>query len=297
MSNVHDILGRLKKIESTKNTGNWVERIVNSMTRQSQQTLVHPCVINGEQTLVYERGLKESNPLAYEQIAVFAEARGYQLKEDRRANFLDGIKRVKDRHRRNVVSVMVLTASLMSQGVYAKPKQHDDHDRNYHGMDNMTQSQIEARFDLDLESFNTEAELASGLLGWINQHSSISYDLDKIPDIKKVSAQQIAEIAFGGKLPKAINPANLQIYGLYNFNEEAVYLLDSIDLETNAGKAILLHELVHFLQYQTGMDKDAKCKNELESLAYVLEAKFLNSQHHKHNITRSHINKVSQCRV
>ena len=89
----------------------------------------------------------------------------------------------------------------------------------------------------------------------------------------------------------------MQIFGLYNFNEGNVYLLDSIDLGTNEGKAILLHELVHFLQYQTGLDDDAKCKNELESLAYVLEAKFLESHDHAHNISASHIDKVSQCRV
>ena len=114
MAEIHNILERLKEIESRKNTGNWVDRVVNSMSKRKKQTLVHPCVINGQQTLVYERGLKENDPRSYEQIVVFAEARGYQLKEDQRANFLEGIKRVKDRHRRNVVSVMVLTASLVS---------------------------------------------------------------------------------------------------------------------------------------------------------------------------------------
>ena len=68
-------------------------------------------------------------------------------------------------------------------------------------------------------------------------------------------------------------------------------------MDTNEGKGILLHELVHYLQYQTGVDKDAKCKNELESLAYVLEAKFLESHDHKHNINASHISKVSECRT
>ena len=100
-------------------------------------------------------------------------------------------------------------------------------------------------------------------------------------------------VAFGGSLPKAVNPDNLKIFGLYNFNEGAVYLLDSIDLNTDEGKGILLHELVHYLQYQTNMDDNVKCKNELESLAYVLEAKFLDPHDHKHNISVSHIQKVS----
>ena len=112
-------------------------------------------------------------------------------------------------------------------------------------------------FDLDLDSFDTEGELAAGLLGWINSHSSFTYDIDNIPDIKKVSSTEIAEVAFGGELPKNINPDTLQIFGLYNFNDQVVYLLDSIALDTDEGKGILLHELVHYLQYQTGIDKDA----------------------------------------
>lgn len=132
---------------------------------------------------------------------------------------------------------------------------------------------------------------------WINDHSSFEFDVENIPAVKKVNAQQIAEVAFGGSLPKSIDAKSLRIFGLYNFNEKAVYLLDSIDLDSKEGKGILLHELVHYLQYQTGLNKNVRCKNELETLAYVLEARFLESQRVRHNISHKHINKVSQCRV
>ena len=72
----------------------------------------------------------------------------------------------------------------------------------------------------------------------------------------------------------------MRIYGLYNFNEGAVYILDSLDLESEKGKGILFHELVHFLQYQYDMGEDVKCKNELKSLSYILEAKFQQSHDH-----------------
>ena len=75
-------------------------------------------------------------------------------------------------------------------------------------------------------------------------------------------------------MSKAVNPDTPKINGLYNFNEKAVYILDSLDLETTEGKGILLHELVHYLQYQHGYDENVECKNELESLAYVLNARF-----------------------
>lgn len=295
MSDVINILDNLHNIEKNKQPENWVERIMRSMTsKKKQQVMVHPCIIDSKHTLVYENGLEENNPLAFQKIADFAKIQGYQLKEDQRSDFLEGIKRVKNRRRANVISVMMLTAGLMSQTAQAKT--HSSLDYGMHASDT-TQTHVEAGFDFDFDSYNTQDELVSGLLGWINDHSSFKYDVEKIPEIKKVSSKKIAMVAFGGKLPKAVNPDNLQIFGLYNFNEGAVYLLDSIDLDTDEGKGILLHELVHYLQYQTGMDYDAKCKNELESLAYVLEAKFLESNDHDHKITSSHIQKVSQCRV
>ena len=298
MTETNNILDDLKRIEEEKEgRGNWIDRIMRSMTskKKKEQAMVHPCIINGQHTLVYERGLAEKDPDSYNKIAKFAEAQGYQLKEDQRTDFLEGVKRVKDRRRANVISVMALTIGIMSQT--AQASSDDGHDHGAHINHDLTQSQINTGFDLDLDSFETDAELAAGLLNWINSHSSFDYDIDNIPDIKKVSSTQIAEVAFGGELPKNINPDTLQIFGLYNFNDGAVYLLDSIDLDTDEGKGILLHELVHYLQYQTGMDADAKCKNELESLAYVLEAKFLESHDHDHKITDAHIDSVSQCRA
>ena len=297
MSESSNILDDLKQIEDQKSSQvSWVERIMRSMTsKKKQQAMVHPCIINGQHTLVYEHGLEAKDPASYQQIVNFANAQGYQLKEDKRSDFLEGVKRVKNRRRANVISVMVLTAGLMSQTALASSD--DTPDVGTHISSDVEHTQVEAGFDLDLDSFNTEGELAAGLLGWINSHSSFDYDIDNIPEIKKVSPKQIAEVAFGGELPKAVDPESLQIFGLYNFNDGSVYILDSIDLETDEGKGILLHELVHYLQYQTGVDQDAKCKNELESLAYVLEAKFLESHNHAHNISASHIDKVSQCRV
>jgi hypothetical protein len=295
MSEVANILDSLRKIDAQKQSTGLVERIMQAMTlKKKQQAMVHPCIIGGKHTLVYEHGLNQKDPHAFQKIVEFANTQGYQLKEDQRADFLEGVKRVKNRRHANVVSVMMLTAGLMSQTAQAKSSfSHDTHID-----EDLTQTHIEPGFDIDFNSFKSQEDLVAGLLGWINHHSSFEYDVETLPEIKKVSARQIAEVAFGGKLPKAVNPKNLQIFGLYNFNEKAVYLLDTIDLETDEGKGILLHELVHYLQYQTGQDDNVKCKNELESLAYVLEAKFLEShEHHDHNISQSHIDKVSECRV
>ncbi len=150
-------------------------------------------------------------------------------------------------------------------------------------------------FDLDFDEHSTKDEVVAGLLSWINNHSAFNHRIGDMPDIVKVSALDMAKVAFGKELPKAVDPDKLRIYGLYNFNERAVYILDSLDLTSEKGKGILLHELVHFLQYQYDLDENVQCKNELESLAYLLEAKYLQAHHYQHNISKKQINRVSRC--
>ena len=292
MSNISDVL---KNIEYDSKHCSWTERFARSLAtnKKEKQTMVHPCVIDGVRSLVYERGLQESAPVSYQSIVEFAKTNNYQLKEDQRANFIDGIKRVKNKHRANAVTIMVLTATLLSTNVAAKTIMESAEiniDRE------VTQSQAIKGFDLNFDTNTSQEELVAGLLGWINNHSIFDHSIDDMPDIVKVSAVEMANVAFGGDLPQAVDPEKLQIYGLYNFNERAVYILDSLDLESEEGKGILLHELVHFLQYQYDQDENIKCKNELESLAYLLEGQYLKSLDHVQKINMSHINRVSQCK-
>ena len=256
----------------------------------TESSVVHPCVIAGQKTLVYERGLKEKEPDAYVLIYRFAQQNAYKLKEDQRADFIEGIKRVKNNHRANVISTMVITASLLSQPAFAMKKTSLDIS---HAIDEINYAQHIP--DLDMEKYTTEQELMKALITWINQHSDFDHNISDLPEIVKVSANKMLQVAFGGPLPKAVDPTSLKIYGLYNFNEKAIYILDKVDMTTYAGKAILLHELVHFLQYQYGRDEGLACKNELESLAYFLEARYLTSHGHTSDISLGHIKRVSQC--
>ena len=287
-SNILDTLDGIKKRSIL---GSWVSRL--SSAKSSGQALVHPCIINGQHTLIHERGLQQSDPESYAHILEFARSNGFNVREDQRRDFIEGVKRVRNKRRANVMTVMALTATMMSQAVSAKADSDldttDEHHIEHHDDHHMHD------FDFDLESYDTEAEMVSAMFNWINQHSSFDHDVSMMPEIKKVSAKKIAEVAFGGTLPQAVDPLKLQIYGLYNFNEGAVYILDSLDMKSEQGKGILLHELVHYLQYQYNQDENVQCKNELESLAYILEARFLQSHGHNHNITDAHIDRVSQC--
>ncbi len=284
------VLNALEGIKKQSILGSWVSRIMSD--KMQTQTMVHPCIINGQHTLVHERGLREKDSIAYQHILEFAQKNGFHVKEDQRADFLEGIKRVKNKRRANVVTMMALTATMLSQNVAAKSAE-DAHAA--HLANASAQIDMIGDFDFDMDAYATQDEMMSAMFSWINDHSSFSHDVTNMPDIMKVSAKQMAEVAFGGELPQSVDPEKLRIYGLYNFNEGAVYILDSLDLKSDKGKGILLHELVHFLQYQYEKDEEVKCKNELESLAYVLEARFLQSHDREHKINMAHINRVSQC--
>lgn len=284
----------IDKLESTIQN-KWINPLLRPFISKNRvkETLVHPCVIDGHHTLVYERGLKVNDPLSYQHVLAFAEANGYRLKEDQRADFIEGVKRVRNKHRANVISLMVLTTTLMSKNVLANPDLDSTHDEPLGEAD--SQKEALRGVELDMPSYTNEQELVAGLLDWINHHSAFTHKIDDMPKIVTVSAEKMAEIAFGDELPKAINPKTLNIFGLYNFNEKAVYILDSLDMSSEKGKSILLHELVHFLQYQYGQDKDVACKNELEALAYLLEAKYLETHQYKPGFTMNQVNRISQC--
>jgi uncharacterized protein DUF6647 len=230
----------------------WIFRLITShkLRRINKQMLVQPCVINGKPTFVYARGLAEQNKSAFDELCLFAKIKELELKEDQRSVS----KSVKNDRRGKIIPMMILAASFLSHN--------------------------------SLAATEKENKLSYELLNWISQHSSFNYSATQIPKIKTVSTRKIAEVAFGGVLPKAVNPESLKIYGLYNFNEKTIYILETIDLNTEKGKAILLHELVHYIQYQTGMDKTVNCINELEPEAYDIEETYLN--HHGININLNH---------
>lgn len=258
-----------------------------------QHVLVHPCVINGEQTLVYERGLDSRDPYSYKQIKEYARRHGYVLREDRRANFLDGINRVKDKNRATILAIMVLGASLFSR--FSLAGALDEFNQDY-VEEPVTQNLNEVSY-VDLENLEINSDnLMPKLIEWINNHSSFKHSVDDYPVVRRVDTEKIAEIAFGKSVPMALDFETLKISGLYNFNEKVIYLHDSVDLETEKGRAVLLHELVHFLQYHYEIDESVECKNELESIAYLLEAKYLVEHNETSHVDNGAINNISQCR-
>jgi hypothetical protein len=266
-----------------------------------KQFMVHPCQIGGRPTLVYEKGLQTSDPEMFRHLHAYAAEQGYEIKEDRRHDFIEGVKRVKGKKSANVITIMVLSGYLLSSTAYADSTDEDEKTTNLKKFIDTASEQtqvMETLLSLNIrdKSDQPEIDLMTALLTWINNNSSFDYKLDELPIVNMVNSVEIAEIAFGKALPKAIDPDTLGIKGLYNFNNKTIYILDTMDLNTEGDRAILLHELVHFLQYQAGENNDVKCKNELELLAYRLEAKYLHSLNKKIDFDADHIANISQCK-
>ena len=116
-------------------------------------------------------------------------------------------------------------------------------------------------------------EILLSLLMWINQNSGFVYDGQPLPAVKQISNTQLAHIMFEGNVPAGYDEYGL--VALYQNIEETIYISDTVDLDSDYGKSVLVHELVHHLQFKAGVHKDVFCLKSLERDAYELQNSYL----------------------
>lgn len=138
-------------------------------------------------------------------------------------------------------------------------------------------------------------ELTIALLMWISSHTPLTYDSSNVPDVLFVPQDKLVEILYQGNVPQGLDVDSVSVAGLYNYKDGNIYLLDDIDVSTIEGKAVLLHELVHYLQYQHGVDKSVACMRKLERSAYDAQAKYLQEHGKSPNFNELHVMLVSTC--
>jgi hypothetical protein len=138
-------------------------------------------------------------------------------------------------------------------------------------------------------------ELTIALLMWISSHTPMTYDGSHFPNVVAVPHDRLVHILYEGDLPQGLDPETVSVAGLYNFRDRNIYLLEDEDLTTIEGQAVLIHELVHYLQYHHGIDKQVECMRELESAAYATQAKFLAQHDQEAPLNDMHVLLVSTC--
>ncbi len=65
------------------------------------------------------------------------------------------------------------------------------------------------------------------------------------------------------------------LQAVYTSDNNVIYLGEKVDPETEYGRAVLVHELVHFLQKKHNHHQYVVCMNELEKDAYLTQAKYM----------------------
>ena len=138
-------------------------------------------------------------------------------------------------------------------------------------------------------------ELTIALLMWISSHTPMTYDGSHFPNVVTVPHERLVHILYEGDVPQGIDPKTVRVAGLYNFRDGNIYLLEDENLTTAEGQAVLIHELVHYLQYYHGIDKQVQCMRELESSAYATQAEFLAQHDKKPPFNDMHVLLVSSC--
>ncbi len=123
-------------------------------------------------------------------------------------------------------------------------------------------------------------ELLFGLLMWLNGHSDFNYDPNLgLPNVEQIGVQELVVRRFKGDPPKLsaeqLDQVKAGLLAIYDNDAKTVFVSERVDLDSQEGQAVLLHELVHFVQYELGHDRRAQCVNELERDAYFLQADYM----------------------
>ncbi|MHA3915762.1 hypothetical protein [Halovulum sp. GXIMD14793] len=66
-----------------------------------------------------------------------------------------------------------------------------------------------------------------------------------------------------------------KLAALYRRQTGDIYVDRDIPLNAAFGRSLLVHELVHAFQFENAAHDTARCANELEAVAYAVQARFL----------------------
>jgi hypothetical protein len=132
------------------------------------------------------------------------------------------------------------------------------------------------------------------LLLWIGQHSDFDYHPDMgLPNVEQVTQRKLAHIYVGDE-DSVGNNNNTQgflseeayqslaagLEAVYAADKNTIYLGEKIDIKTDYGRSVLVHELIHFLQNTHQHHTQVACGNALEKDAYFIQADYMK----EHNI-------------
>jgi hypothetical protein len=115
--------------------------------------------------------------------------------------------------------------------------------------------------------------IAAALLIWINANSGYDY-LGEPPKVVKTDPEALAHLLLGEVwiIPER---AKRGLMGLYDVETRTIWLRDDFDSKNYKDRSHLVHELVHFLQYEGQRGDGLVNQADYESEAYTIQNRFL----------------------
>ncbi|MFT6102265.1 MAG: hypothetical protein ACJATV_000742 [Granulosicoccus sp.] len=132
------------------------------------------------------------------------------------------------------------------------------------------------------------------LLLWISQNTTFAYEPSMgLPKVEQVSQRELAHLYVGseGNMQGFLSEEAYQslasgLEAIYAADKNTIYLGEKVDIGTEYGRSVLVHELVHFLQNVHEHHAKVSCGQALEKDAYFTQANYMREHDLKPPFTR-----------
>jgi Domain of unknown function (DUF6647) len=125
---------------------------------------------------------------------------------------------------------------------------------------------VAGRSVLDSKSLQVDRTFLAATIGWLSQNFGFP-QIDKLPNIAFVTDDALPTLLNGQR------SGWLDVEGLYLASNRTIYLPVGWSGSSPREVSILVHELVHYLQHQSGVK--FACAEELEKQAYKAQQAWL----------------------
>ncbi|MEJ2157865.1 MAG: hypothetical protein P8X96_21250 [Desulfobacteraceae bacterium] len=121
------------------------------------------------------------------------------------------------------------------------------------------------------------------LLLWINQNTQFDYSAaNGLPAIEAAEQMTLAELMIDDEAELAGNRHTAsfqnfvnQLEAVYDHDRNRILVSGRINWDSPYGRSVIVHELVHFIQYRQGVQDQVACLNALEKDAYEAQALYM----------------------
>lgn len=115
--------------------------------------------------------------------------------------------------------------------------------------------------------------IMAAFVAWLGANSDLPTP-EEAPIIRTAPAERVFHMYYPGQ---SYDPDSGDVvFAIYQIGDGTIYVADDVDLETAWGQSVILHELVHY--YQDNSGNTYACLGDMEREAYQLQQDWLEEQ-------------------